>query len=100
MEFSWGPTMRCPSGALFVRLDAGGQIRCGEVYQKYGKLYGKLYGMVEKWTYVLSLRIAPVNFVVEDHLFDTEQEAKEALQTIATVLIIGGNHERNRTENP
>lgn len=92
MEFSWAPTMRYPSSVLHVRFENGRKERCGEVYQKYGTL--------EKWTYVLSLRIAPVNFVVEDHLFDAEQEAKEALQTIATVLIIGGNHERNRTENP
>ena len=96
MEFSWAPTIQGESCALHVRLENGRGERCGEVYQKYGKLYDT----VDKWTYVLSLRIAPVNFVVEDHLFDTKQEAKEALQTIATVLIIGGNHERNRTENP
>ena len=96
MEFSWGPTMRYPSGALFVRLENGRGERCGEVYQTYGKPYDR----IKEWTYALSLRIAPVSFVVEDHFFDTEQEAKEALQTIATVLIIGGNHERNRTENP
>jgi hypothetical protein len=90
MEFSWEPTIHGKSGGLHARLDNGKYYRCGEVYPKHN---GQ-----DKWTYVLSLRIAPVNFVAEDHVFDTKQEAQEALQSIATVLIIGGNHERDRAK--
>jgi hypothetical protein len=59
--------------------------RCGEIHQR----------RQGDWTYVLSLSIAPSDFVVDPvPRFATEQEAKDALQNISTVLIIGGNHER------
>jgi len=93
MEFRWGPSIHDEFGALTVRLDKHGEIRCGEVYPKHSR------GGSERWTYVLSLRIAPARFVVEDYVFDTKQEAKEALQNLSTVLIIGGNHERDRTKD-
>jgi hypothetical protein len=90
MEFSWEPSIHDELGKLHVRLDNGRYYRCGEVHKRYPR---------GNWTYTLSLRIAPVNFVVEDHVFDTKREAKEALQAMATVLIIGGNHERDRTKD-
>jgi len=93
MEFKWGPSIHDDFGALKVILDSGRMLRCGEVYPKHS---GRGPG---RWTYVLSLRIAPAKFVVEDYMFDTKREAQEALQSMATVLIIGGNHERDRTKN-
>jgi hypothetical protein len=93
MDFSWGPSVHDDFGSLTVQLANGGMLRCGEVYPKHS---GR---SPDRWTYVLSLRISPVHFVVEDHVFDTKREAQEALQSMATALIIGGNHERNRTKD-
>ena len=90
MEFSWGPSIHDEFGALTVRLDKHGEIRCGEVHKRYPK---------GDWTFTLSVRIAPARFVVEDYVFDTKREAQEALQNLSTVLIIGGNHERDRTKD-
>jgi len=90
MEFRWVPSIHDDFGSLTVYLDGGRVVRCGEVHKRHPR---------GNWTYTLSLRIAPVNFVVEDHVFDTKREAKEALQAMATVLIIGGNHERDRTKD-
>lgn len=91
MEFRWGPSIHDEFGSLKVRLDGGNVFRCGEVYPTRPSRQ-------DKWTYVLSFHIAPVAFVVEDRMFDTKREAKEALQAMATVLLIGGNHERDRTK--
>jgi len=92
MEFRWGPSIHDEFGALQVTLDSGRMLRCGEVHPKHSR-------GGSRWTYTLSLRIAPAKFVVEDYMFDTKREAQEALQSMATVLIIGGNHERDRTQD-
>jgi hypothetical protein len=90
MNFDWRPTATgTECNALWVTFEESHTTlvrRCGEIHQRRPR---------GDWTYVLSLSIAPPDFVVDPvPRFATEQEAKDALQNISTVLLIGGHHER------
>ena len=94
MEFDWRLTEHGDRHSLWVVFEVGDATltrRCGEIHRRRPR---------GDWTFVLSLSIAPSDFVVDHTRFDTPEEAKEALQNISTVLLIGGHHERNRVENP
>jgi len=95
MEFDWRPKIDGDRHSLWVVFEVGDATltrRCGEIHQRRPR---------GDWTFVLSLSLAPIDFVVDPvPRFATEQDAKEALLNISTVLLIGGHHERNRVENP